>query len=299
VLAQGCWDHDCPGSVGCFLHVGRVQRAEPFRTEAPGGRELEPGEEDKGEILSGHSKWATTKHRKGAQDQARGKLFAKLIRQIEVAARAGGGDINANATLRTMFQKARDASVPMDTIERAIKRGTGELEGVRYEPVSYEGYAPGGVGVIVECLSDNRNRTGQEIRTLFNRHGGSMAEPGAVSWQFARKGVIVVSSQADEDELTALAVEAGAEDLSKEDDGWHVTCDPASLSQVREAIEAGGLKVEEADLQLIATTTVEVPEERDARKVLELLEALEDHDDVQAVWSNFEISDEILASVAS
>src|SRR5580704_13286460 len=142
--------------------------------------------------MSGHSKWATTKHRKGAVDKARGKLFAKLIRQVEVAAREGGGDINANATLRTMFNKARSASVPLDTIERAIKRGTGQLEGVRYESISYEGYAPEGVAVIVECLTDNRNRTSSDVRTIFSRNGGSLAEPGAVAWQFERKGVIAV-----------------------------------------------------------------------------------------------------------
>src|ERR671918_1269945 len=151
--------------------------------------------------MSGHSKWATIKHKKGAQDKARGKLFAKLIRQVEVAAREGGGDVNANATLRTMYQKARDASVPMDTIERAIKRGTGDLEGVRYESVTYEGYAPCGVAVYVEVLTDNRNRTGAEVRSLFSRLGGSLAEPGAVAWQFERKGHVVVSRSADEDEL--------------------------------------------------------------------------------------------------
>src|SRR5271169_743494 len=164
--------------------------------------------------MSGHSKWATTKHRKGAQDQARAKLFAKLIRQVEVAAREGGGDMTANASLRTMFQKARDASVPLDTIERAIKCGTGELEGVRYEAVNYEGYAPGGIAVIAETLTDNRNRTGSEIRNLFSRNGGSMAEPGAVSWQFERKGVIALPRSLDEDQIMEVALEAGAEDLS-------------------------------------------------------------------------------------
>src|SRR5215470_1692656 len=146
--------------------------------------------------MSGHSKWATIKHQKGAKDKARGKLFAKLIRQVEVAAREGGGDIDSNATLRTMFNKARDASVPIDTIERAIKRGTGELEGVRYEQISYEGYAPAGVAVIVECLTDNRNRTGSDIRSVFSKNGGSMAEPGSVAWQFERKGVILVGKNA-------------------------------------------------------------------------------------------------------
>src|SRR6195256_673335 len=166
--------------------------------------------------MSGHSKWATIKHKKGAQDKARGKLFAKLIRQVEVAAREGGGDIGDNPTLRTMYQKARDSSVPMDTIERAIKRGTGELEGVRYEAVSYEGYAPCGVAVIVECLSDNRNRTGAEVRNVFTKNGGSMAEPGAVAWQFERKGVIIMPRTVAEDDLMLVALEAGAEDLSDE-----------------------------------------------------------------------------------
>src|ERR1700686_1623804 len=161
--------------------------------------------------MSGHSKWATIKHKKGAQDKARGKLFAKLIRQVEVAAREGGSDIESNATLRTMYQKARDSSVPMDTIERAIKRGSGELEGVRYEAVSYEGYAPSGVAVIVEALTDNRNRTGSDIRSLFSRNGGSLAEPGAVAWQFERKGVIIVPKPADEEQLMALGLEAGAQ----------------------------------------------------------------------------------------
>src|SRR3954463_2260217 len=157
--------------------------------------------------MSGHSKWATIKHQKGAKDKARGKLFAKLIRQIEVAAREGGGDPEANPTLRTMFQKARDASVPMDTIERAIKRGTGELEGVRYETVTYEGYAPAGVAVYIEALTDNRNRTGADVRSIFTRNGGSLAEPGAVAWQFTRKGVVIVPRSVEEDDLMLAALE--------------------------------------------------------------------------------------------
>ncbi|MDA8366677.1 MAG: YebC/PmpR family DNA-binding transcriptional regulator, partial [Actinomycetota bacterium] len=183
--------------------------------------------------MSGHSKWATTKYRKGAQDKARAKLFAKIIRQVEVAAREGGGDMTANATLRTMFAKARDASVPIDTIERAIKRGTGELEGVRYEAIAYEGYAPAGVAVIVETLSDNRNRTGAEIRNLFSKNGGSMAEPGAVSWQFERKGVLALPRELDEDGVMEAATEAGAEDLTDDGDRWVVTCAPGDLAAVR------------------------------------------------------------------
>jgi YebC/PmpR family DNA-binding regulatory protein len=248
--------------------------------------------------MSGHSKWATTKHRKAAVDQKRAKVFAKLIRQLEVAAREGGSDLDANPTLRTMFDKARSASVPLDTIERAIKRGTGDLEGVRYEPVSYEGYAPGGVAIIVECLTDNRNRTGADVRNVFTRNGGSMAEPGAVSWQFARKGVIELARELDEDAVTEVAVEAGAEDLADEGDRWVVTSAPSELSAVRDALSAAGMDPQSAELAMVATTTVPVNEEGEARRVLRLLEALDDEDDVQNVWSNFEIPDEVLAAVA-
>ncbi len=164
--------------------------------------------------MSGHSKWATIKHKKGAADAKRGKLFAKLIRQVEVAARNGGGDPDMNPTLRTMYQKARDASVPIDTIERAVKRGTGELEGVNYEEVTYEGYAPGGVAVLVETLTDNRNRTGSDVRSTFTKLGGSMGEPGAVAWQFERKGIVLVSGEAEEDDVMLTALEAGAEDVT-------------------------------------------------------------------------------------
>ncbi len=248
--------------------------------------------------MSGHSKWATTKHRKGALDKARGKLFAKLIRQLEVAAREGGADINANATLRTMFQKARDASVPMDTIERAIKRGAGELDGVRYEAIAYEGYAPCGVAVIVECLSDNRNRTGAEVRSIFSRSGGSMAEPGAVSWQFERKGLVVLGRSEDEDRVMEVAVDAGAEDLSDEGSQWVLTCAPADLGAVRSALEAAGISVTSADLAMVPSQSVPVADEGDARRILRLLEALDDHDDVQNVWANFDIPDKVLEAAA-
>src|ERR1700728_3248231 len=176
-----------------------------------------------GGTMSGHSKWATTKHRKGAKDSARAKVFAKLIRQVEVAAREGGGDPNANAQLRTMYQKAREASVPLDTIERAIKRGTGELEGVRYEAISYEGYGPDGVAVIVETLTDNRNRTSAEIKHVFARNGGTIAEPGAVSWQFDRKGIIEVKGPIDEDQLLQWVMEAGGEDFEASGTNFTVT----------------------------------------------------------------------------
>jgi YebC/PmpR family DNA-binding regulatory protein len=243
--------------------------------------------------MSGHSKWATTKHQKGAKDKARGKLFAKLIRQVEVAAREGGGDLSSNAALRGMFQKARDASVPIDTIERAVKRGTGELEGVRYEAVAYEGYGPNGVAVIVECLTDNRNRTGPDIRSTFSRNGGSLAEPGAVSWQFARKGVVTVPRSIPEDDLMAVVLDAGAEDLRDEGDLWMLTCEPSELQALRDSLEAAGITPEEADVQMVPTQTVEVATESAARKVLRLLELLEEHDDVQNVFSNFDIPDAI------
>jgi len=248
--------------------------------------------------MSGHSKWATTKHQKGAKDAARAKVFAKLIRQIEVAAREGGSDMTANASLRTMYTKARDASVPIDTIERAVKRGSGELEGVRYEAIAYEGYAPDGVAVIVECLTDNRNRTGAEIRNLFSKNGGSMAEPGAVSWQFERKGAVPVPRAHDEDRVLEVAMEAGGEDLADEDERWVVTSDPADLMAVRAALDEAGLEPGAAELTMVPTSTVEVATEAEAKRVLRLIEALDDHDDVQNVYANFDIPDEIMAAYA-
>jgi YebC/PmpR family DNA-binding regulatory protein len=249
--------------------------------------------------MSGHSKWATTKHQKAAKDKVRGKLFAKLIRQVEVAAREGGGDLTANATLRTMYDKARDASVPIDTIERAIKRGTGELEGVTYEQVTYEGYASNGVAVIVECLTDNRNRSTSEIKNIFTRNGGSLAEPGAVAWQFHRKGLIIVdkTSGADEDELMMAAIEAGAEDVADQGDTWDITTAPTDFTKVRDALTEAGVTFASADLTMIATTAVPLSTEGDARKVLKVLDALEDHDDVQNVYANFDIPDRILEMV--
>jgi YebC/PmpR family DNA-binding regulatory protein len=247
--------------------------------------------------MSGHSKWATIKHKKGAADKARGKLFAKLIRQVEVAAREGGGDPDSNPTLRTMFQKAREASVPLDTIDRAIKRGTGELEGVRYEQVTYEGYAPSGVAVIVECLTDNRNRTGADIRSTFSKNGGSMAEPGAVSWQFGRKGIILVPSSVGEDDLMLAALEAGAEDISDAGESWQVTTPPSDLPAVRAALDEAGIPVESAEVTMLPSTTIALDREADAKKVLHLIDLLEDHDDVQNVYANFDIPDSILELV--
>src|SRR5437868_1673211 len=233
--------------------------------------------------MSGHSKWHSIKHKKGAADAKRGKLFAVLIRQIEVAARAGGGDIESNATLRTMIGKARDNSVPLDTIQRAIKRGTGEEEGVVYEQVSYEGYAPGGVAVIVQALTDNRNRTSAEIKNLFSRNGGSFAEPGAVSWQFERKGIVLVDKSVDEDELMLVAADAGADDVEDTGDAWQVTTPPTELHAVRSAIEEAGYMVSSSDLTLIPAIAVELSVESEARTVLRVVDALERDDDVAAL----------------
>jgi len=250
--------------------------------------------------MSGHSKWHSIKHKKGAADAKRGKLFAVLIRQIEVAARAGGGDTESNATLRTMVQKARDASVPVDTITRAIRRGTGEEEGVVYEAVNYEGYAPHGVAVFVQALTDNRNRTGAEIKNIFSRNGGNFAEPGAVSWQFDRRGEVMVEKRViGEDDLMLLAAEAGADDVVDVGDFWQVTTPPTELHAVRTAIEAADVPVKESDLTMVPTTTVELGEESAAKSVLRLVDALEDHDDVEAVYANFDIPESVLEAVTA
>ena len=244
--------------------------------------------------MSGHSKWATIKHQKGAKDKVRAKVFAKVLRQVEVAAREGGPDMTANASLRTMYTKAREASVPTDTIERAIKRATGGLDGVHYEAINYEGYAPCGVAIYVETLTDNRNRTGADVRAIFSKNGGSSAEPGAVAWQFERKGSMIVAKTADDDELMMLALEAGAEDLVDQGETWQVITPPTDLSKVRTALEEAGLKVSDADLTMLPSATIALETEADARKVLRVVDALEDHDDVQAVYANFDIPDSVM-----
>jgi YebC/PmpR family DNA-binding regulatory protein len=247
--------------------------------------------------VSGHSKWATIKHQKGAKDKARGKLFAKLIRQIEVAAREGGSDINANATLRTMVGKAKAASVPNDTIDRAIKRGTGELEGVTYESITYEGYAPGGVAVLVDVLTDNRNRTGSDVRNIFSKMGGSTAEPGSVAWQFSRKGVIEVPKRFAEDDVMLAALDAGAEDIADDGDSWRITTAPGALEGVREVLESAGLEIVSAESTMISSTLVPLETAEEAKRVLRVIDALEDHDDVQDVYSNFDIPAAVLEMV--
>lgn len=250
--------------------------------------------------MSGHSKWHSIKHKKGAADKARGKLFAKLIKQIEVAARSGGGDVDGNPTLRTMVQKARDNSVPVDTIERAIKRGTGELEGVSYEEVSYEGYAPHGVALYVECLTDNRNRTGAEIKNLFARNGGSFAEPGSVAWQFERRGIVMLEASAgSEDDIMLAALDAGADDVETQGATIQVTTPATDVHAVRSALEDAGFTVSSSDLTMLPTSTVDLADEAEAKAVLRLVEVLDDHDDVQDVFGNFDIPDAVLESVGA
>ncbi|MEO1055635.1 MAG: YebC/PmpR family DNA-binding transcriptional regulator [Actinomycetota bacterium] len=248
--------------------------------------------------MSGHSKWATIKHKKGAADKARGKLFAKLARQIEVSAKAGG-DIDANPTLRTAVQKAKAARMTNDAIDRAIKRGTGEAGGDSYESIMYEGYAPGGVALMIDVLTDNRNRTGAEIRGVFTKLGGSMAEPGAVSWQFARRGVIVTAEGADEDAVMTAALEAGADDVIDDGPAFRVVTDPSVVYDVKAALDDAGIEVISADAPLVSDNLVPVTDSGDARSVLRVIEALEDNDDVQDVFSNFDMADDVLEAAAS
>jgi YebC/PmpR family DNA-binding regulatory protein len=244
--------------------------------------------------MSGHSKWATIKHKKGAADKARGKLFAKLARQLEVTARAGGGDPDANPPLRTAVQKAKAAQMTNDAIDRAIKRGTGEGDAGTYESVMYEGYAPGGVALLIDVLTDNRNRTGSEVRGVFNKLGGSLAEPGSVSWQFRRRGIIEVDGAADEDALMLAALDAGADDVARDGNSWTVTTEPSTVYEVRQALADAGFTIEAADTPLVSDNLVPLTASDEARKVLRIVEALEDNDDVQDVFSNADIPESLL-----
>ena len=250
--------------------------------------------------MSGHSKWATIKRRKGAADAKRSNQFAKLLRAVEVAAREGGsGDVKANMTLASAVDKARSFSVPVENIERAIKRGSGDLEGAaRYEEVTYEGYGPGGVAVFVETLTDNRNRTTQDVRHAFTRSGGNLGENGSTAWMFARKGSIQVEKDEapDEEKLLEIALEAGAEDLNDSESTWEITSDPVSFTAVRDAIESAGIPMLSAELTMLPQSTVPV-EGGQAKQVLALLEALEELDDVQNVYANFDIPESVMAEL--
>jgi len=243
--------------------------------------------------VSGHSKWATTKHKKAVIDAKRGKLFAKLIKNIEVAARTGGGDTDGNPTLFDAIQKARKTSVPLDNIDRAVKRGSGaEAGGSDWQTIMYEGYGPSGVAVLIECLSDNRNRAAMEVRTAMSRNGGSMADPGSVAYLFNRKGVVIVPNEgSSEDDVLMAVLEAGAEEVNNLGDSFEVISEATDLLAVRTALQAAGIDYESAEMSFLPSVQVPLDEEG-ARKVFRLVDALEDLDDVQNVWANFDISDE-------
>jgi YebC/PmpR family DNA-binding regulatory protein len=251
--------------------------------------------------MSGHSKWSSIKHKKGAADAKRGKLFSKLSRAIIVAAREGGPDPAANLALANAVEKARSYSMPKETIERAIARGSGaETDGQAFETVVYEGYGPNGVALIVEALTDNRNRTASEVRHAFDKNDGNLGGSGAVSWLFERRGVILVDAdKTDEDELTLAAAEGGADDVSRDGSSFVVTSAPEALVSVREAIEDAGIEIVSAELTMVPKTTVEVADEAAAKKVLRLVDALEENDDVQDVYANFDIPEQVLEAVAS
>jgi YebC/PmpR family DNA-binding regulatory protein len=249
--------------------------------------------------VSGHSKWSTIKRKKGALDAKRGKIFTKLIKEITVAARMGGGDPEGNPRLRSAVGTAKSENMPKDNIERAIKKGTGELEGAVYDEISYEGYGPGGVAVLVDCMTDNKNRSVADIRHAFSKSGGNLGETGCVSWMFEKKGSILIDKDTiGEEELMDKALEAGAEDVVEEDNVYQVVTTPDDFEAVREALETDGIKFIEASVSMIPQNVVEITEEKPARQILRLLESLEEHEDVQNVFSNFDISDEIMEAVS-
>jgi YebC/PmpR family DNA-binding regulatory protein len=250
--------------------------------------------------VSGHSKWSSIKHKKGAADAKRGKLFSKLSRAIIVAAREGGPDPAGNLALQNAIEKARSYSMPKDNIERAIARGSGQdSDASAFETIVYEGYAPGGVAVIVEALTDNRNRTASDVRHVFSKNDGNLGETGSVAWLFERRGIVLVDGSANEDELTLAAAEGGADDVQRDGSTWEVTSAPENLSAVRQALESAGFKVENAELTMVPKTTIEVEEESQAKKILRLIDALEENDDVQEVYANFDIPERVLEEVAS
>jgi YebC/PmpR family DNA-binding regulatory protein len=249
--------------------------------------------------MSGHSKWSTIKHKKGKEDARRGQLFSKLARAIMVAAREGGADPASNATLAAAIEKARSYSMPKDNIDRAIQRGSGEGGGDSFEHITYEGYGPAGVAIIVEVLTDNRNRSASAVRSVFTKHNATLGQPGSVAWIFDRRGSVVVDAgRFDEDDVMAAAIEGGADDVIRDGETFQVLCEPRDLSAVRGAIEEAGIEYEQAELTLLPKSTVQL-DEAEARKTLRLIDALEDIDDVQDVYANFDIPEEVLQAVAS
>ena len=247
--------------------------------------------------MSGHSKWSTIKHKKGAADAKRGKIFTKVIKEITVAARIGGGDIDGNPRLRLAVQKAKEVNMPQENVTRAIKKGTGELEGVQYEETSYEGYGPGGVAIFMEVMTDNKNRTVGELRATLGKNGGNMGENGCVAWIFEQKGLITVKiAEKGEEELLELAIDAGGDDMQTIDDYYEITTSVESFEPVRKAIEDAGIKTQSSDLTRIPQNTVNV-EEKHCKSLLRLMDTLEDHDDIQKVYANFKITDEVMSTI--
>jgi YebC/PmpR family DNA-binding regulatory protein len=250
--------------------------------------------------MSGHSKWATTKHKKAATDAKRGKIFTKITKEITVAAKLGGGDADGNPRLRTAVAKAKSVSMPAENIKRAIQKGTGELPGVAYEEITYEGYGPNGVAIIVEVLTDNRNRTVSEIRNIFSKAGGNMGESGCVSWMFHKKGYLVVArAKADEEKLMSLALDAGAEDLQTEDDNFVITTAQNDFEKVKKTLEDAGIPLEVAEVTMVPQTYVKLEGEKVAGQMMRLMETIEDNDDVQNVYANFDIPDELMNAVSA
>ena len=249
--------------------------------------------------MSGHSKWATIKHKKGALDAKRGAIFTKLIKELTVAAKNGGGNPDANPRLRTVLAKAKEANMPADNIERAIKKGTGELPGVVYEEVTYEGYGPSGVAILIEALTDNKNRTTSEVRSILDKKGGNMSGAGSVAWQFVKKGFIVVKkSSVEEDRLMGIALDAGASDFNATDDAYEISTEPNDFDKVKKALDDARVPTESAEVTKIASNTVKVADLATAKSILALVESLEEHDDIQHVYSNFDIPDNILQELA-
>ncbi len=248
--------------------------------------------------MAGHSKWSSIKHKKGALDAKRGKIFTKLIKEITVAARMGGGDPDGNPRLRTAVTAAKAQNMPQDNINRAIKKGTGDLDGVNYEEITYEGYGPGGAAILIEVMTDNKNRTVGELRAMLGKNGGNMGENGCVAWIFEKKGFITVpSGEMDEDSLMELAIEAGADDLENAGDHYEITTALESFDSVHKVLEEKSIKMDQAELTALPKNTVPV-DEKSARSLLRLMELIEDHDDVQKVYSNFDISDEVMAALS-
>ena len=248
--------------------------------------------------MSGHSKWSSIKHKKGAADAKRGKIFSRLIKEVTVAARLGGGDPGGNPRLRTAIQASKAENMPKDNIERAVKKGTGELEGTSYEEVNYEGYGPGGVAMLIDCLTDNKNRTVADIKHLFDRHGGNLGEPGCVAWMFEKKGLIILEKEkVDEEALLDLALEAGAEDVNDGETEFEVVMEPSDFEAVKEAFDSAGMTYSLAETSMIPQNTIKL-EGKKANQMLNLMDALEDHEDISHVYANFDIPDEVLEAMS-